>query len=380
MEFQSWIAEHFVNGVGSDMPNIINIRVTRSLNANSNSAEITIDNYAGRSVSSGEVIYRPDQTVKIYATNGIVDKTNADHLLGTYIILNHEIDVETGFIKLTLGDKTYNMLSKIHVIKNVTDTIDGHVENIVQTINNDGSTATTITTNIASTRSDSSAFPSYRYTSVWKNAYEMVEELSQTDLTGDNLAYMFWFDENDEFHWMYPGTTALATTISRTDDFVINMTVRKTESESIAMIIYNAGNDLDDNARVFFHVDPTAGTIKNRVKYQPMTDIEKLLKQQYATEIAAKTITNTEFVKEMDLLAIARCNNIFLKVGTGLWQVTANTYGGRYTIGGLYPTSAPEQGFATTNLRLKTIVHRMNKNGWRTILTLEEDPTELDNI
>ena len=134
----------------------------------------------------------------------------------------------------------------------------------MQTINENGLTTTPVTTDIASLRSDGSPFPTERYTSVYKNAYSALEELSQTDFTGDNLPYIFWFDEDDVFHWQFPNQTVSSTVLKYDEDPVTSMKAFKKEAESISMIIFNTGEDLNGNTRIGFHLDPNAATIKNK--------------------------------------------------------------------------------------------------------------------
>lgn len=368
--------EYKVYHEGVELTNIIDIRVTKTLNAKSNSAEIVLDNYAGAAVIGGNIKYKPDDIIKIYAADGIVDINNINHLIGTFNILNINIYPENKTVKLTCGDKTYVMLSKIFV-GDENRTINTLINLIVQRVNqNGGSNSGNVVTHIASTTSTGGAFPTIQFASAYKTAYDCIAELSQPENTGDKRAYLFWFDENGEFWWQYPSLTPVYTFTNGVDP-VINMSMSKTEAESIAMIIYDAGLDKNDTTILGFYVDPNAGTIKNKVKYQPMTDIAKLFKRQFQNAGTYTGMSNSQFTSYCEAAAIARCTSLISKVGQGLWQITMNVDGAIYSPGPLYSVSASEDGFPTSNLRLERVVHTMNKNGWGTLLTLTQDPSEV---
>lgn len=392
MAFKEWMVEWTPVGstVSNELDNVINVRATRVLKAKSNSAEIILDNYAKEFVQDGEFIIKSDDTIKIYANEGFIDTTNPSHLIGIFTVLNTEIQPDARTIKIICGDKTYLMLSKVYAIRDKNATIDEHIAAIIQTVNENGLTQTPITTDIDTTRSNGSAFPNTRYTSAYKTAYDAIEELSQTQFTGDNFPYIFWFDENNVFHWKFPGQTPEAELMKYGYDPVNTMSITKSEAETISMIIYNAGEDLNGADRINFELDPSAGTIKNRIRYNPWTDISQLvrqgLKDQYSladtenSTILAAGITNTDFLALIDQIAIARCRAVFSKVGQGLWGANITVDGAKYTVGKFYTTSAVEIGFPPTNLRLNRVVHSLNKNGWSTQLELQEDPESEENL
>jgi hypothetical protein len=390
MATKEWKVEWTPVGTTSsiDLTNVLDVRVTRVLKAKNNGLELTLDNYAGNVVEAGEFIIKPDDTIKVYASNGLIEKT-ADNLLGVFTVLNSEIMPDGRLLKIVCGDKTYLMLSKVYAIRDKDATIDEHVAAIVQTVNETGLTQDPITLDIDSVRSDSSAMPSTRYTSAYKTAYDAIEELSQTQFTGDNFPYIFYFDEDNVYHWNFPGQTPEVDKFVYGADPITAMKISKSEAESISMIIYNAGEDLNGSDRINFELDPSAGTIKNRIRYNPWTDINQLvrqgLKDQYGmsdteNDTILLFISNDVFISLLDQIAIARCRAVFSKVGQGLWQSTVTVTGDKYTVGKFYTTSASELGFPPTNLRLERVVHSLNKNGWSTTLTLKEDPESENNI
>lgn len=360
---------------GVELTNVVDVRITKTLNAKSNTVEIILNNYAQNLVVGGNVLYKPDDIIKIYAAP-IVDINNTSHLLGTFNILDITIQPDNKTVKIKCGDKTYVMLNKIFV-GDENRTINSLISLIVQRVNQDGSSnGGTVTTHIATTTSTGGGFPTIRFASAYKTAYDCIAELSQPENTGDKRTYLFWFDENGEFWWQYPSLVPVSTFTYGVDP-VLAMNVDKTEAESVAMIIYDAGTDKNDTEIVDFYVDPDAGSIKNKMRYQPMTDISKLLKRQFTNDGTYTAMTNDDFVDYCRAAAIARCTTIISKIGKGLWQATINVEGANYATGDLYTVAAPAHGFPSSNLRLERVVHTMNKNGWGTLLTLTQDPAEV---
>lgn len=374
MAFREYKAVYFRAGdtVGVEMDNVISIRVTRTLNAKSNSTEILLDNQNSTAVEDGEIIYKPDETIKVYGANGTIQTSNNAHLIGVYTILNHEIDPKAKVVKLNCGDKTYLMLSRVFIGDEI-GTVDAIVNTIVQRTNQTGAGAAEITTDIDSVRSDSSAFPTIEFTSVKKNAYECISELSQTNYTLDNRAYMFWFDENGKFFWKYTGQTPVGT-LTDTADPIVEMKISKTESQKLSMLIYDAGEDKNGSSIIDFYLKPDAGSITGRIKYHPMIAIAKDLKRRYIAAGTYAAMSNNTFIENVTLEARAKAQAIVDKVGIGLWEVNAVSVGQKYDMGDLYQVSSPLQGFPATNLRLDRVVHRMDRDGWTTLLTLTEDP------
>jgi hypothetical protein len=291
--------------------------------------------------------------------------------MGAYTILNTEIIPDERKIKVTLMDRTYNVLSRIWA-GDLTDTVDAIVRNIAQVIVEDGTTAT-YTTNIASTNSSGAAFPSINYFSTYKSAYEIIQELSQPEYTGDDRTYLFWVDENNVVNWQYPGQTVESTELNHGSDPVKTMKVNKTEADTISMVIYNAGADKNDTDYVNFYLDPEAGSIKNNMKYVSMVDISKDLKKTLTDNGTYASTSNEDYQATLQTNAVIRCRRIVQNIGQGLWQANVGVPGEKYTYGNLYNVSSTSFGFPKTELRINRIVHRMDKNGWQTDLELLQD-------
>ena len=385
MGFKEFKAIFFAPGDtnGTEMQKVSNMTLIRALNAKSNSAEILINNYAGESVQNGEVIYKPDGTIKVYAAEGNIDTTNPAHLVGIYTILNVEVQPVPKQIKLICGDKTFDMLSKVVTESWTGKTAAYIIEQVVQRINQTGN-GSTITTHISQTKSDGNAFTAQDYTTVYKTAYEVIAELSQTNSTGDNKPYIFWFDENGEFWWKYMDETPAALEFEHGVN-IFDLKVQQQKSDTIAMLIYNAGKDLDDIDYIDFTFNETAPSIKGHIKYQPMLDISKEYRREImitnslsdTTSASILTVmTNTQFQTELNRRASNVGDKLINAVGTGLWQATCRITGQIIKPGDYHTVKAPNDGFISTPMRVERVQHTMNKNGWTTKLTLKEDPAK----
>lgn len=366
---REWRVDYFSLGssTAQTINNIINLRITEEGISSKNKVEIYIK-MDSSSIINGEVKYKADETFKIYAAEGEVDITNDDHLMGVYTILNINLNAESRHIKVTLMDKTYDVLSKIYA-GDLTATAPEIIENVYKTVTNSRNALI----DIASQKSDGSSFEDIEYFVFNKTAYEIFNELSQPNYTGDDRTYLFYVDENERLIWKYPGQTPESLEFKYGVDPVIDLKFGKSESNVVSMIIFNAGEDKNGNDYVDFYLAPNADTIKGRMLYQEMRYLSKNLKSSNFWDIA----TNEQIQTELDKRARDNARKIVHQIGTGLWQANINIRGTKFRYGDLYYVEAPEIGFPKTLLRLNRIVHNMNKDGWKTDLMLEQDAESL---
>lgn len=357
----------------------INARVTLNKEAKSNSLEITFP-YKGNLVD-GEPRFQSGQFITVYARAGsLMDRDNliTDDLIGTFKILNQGQMSDDRVLKYTCSDITYDLLSNLYT-RDITDTSPNIIENIVQTINENGVNQVSVTTNIQSTRSDGSAFPDVEnFVSLYKTAYECISELSQTSNTGDNLAYIFWMSPDGTFNWQYPSSTAASQQLNWAEDPVIEMKHGQEEAQTISFVIFDCGEDKNGAAILDFYLKDDAGTIKGQTKYQPMTDIAPLVKRSLELLGTYASTTNEEFVTKCIALGKARAQSIVNKVGEGLRNSTITVRGSHYTPADLYNVKGPATPLQ--GLRLDQIIHTFDRRGWSTQLKFKEDPTEEENL
>lgn len=358
------------------LKNVSDVRVTLKKDAKSNSAEITLNNYNQEFVVGGEVQFKEGEKLDIYATEGFVEIGNDAHLLGTFIILDTELSPLERKIKLICSDNTYKMLASLYTA-DINDNVNDIVFNVVQSTDQTGDTQNSVATNITTVDSQGNPLPVKNYVSVWKTAYESINELSQTDYTGDDRAYIFWFDSDGTFNWVYPSQTPEQTEFTFGTESIIDMKFTKTESATINMLIYDAGEDKNGASILDFEYRKDAGSIKGSVKYQPMTEISKQIRWSLG-EATYNTIDNDTFVALCKVQAISKAQAIIDKVGQGLWKSTVTMFGTKITPGELYKHNASRIGFQNIDLRVDSVIHTMNVNGWQTKVTLLEDVSPIE--
>lgn len=367
MGFKHWVVYRQENGGFIEANDIIDVRVTLNSQAKSNIAELTINNYRNHLTNEGELAYNVDDILKIYAAEGIVDISNPEHLIMTAYIKNIDFTPVAKTIKIKCGDKTYDMLNQVYQNDHQAESLPVVIKEVIDTIVNDGSEQFYNNYDIAQTKSDGQVFPFVNYASANKTAYEVIAELSQPEYTGEDREYIFWFDENEKFHWQYPSSDIRSTLLFGQEP-VIEMTGGRQESDTISSIIYNAGNDLNEVSIVGLYHDPTATS--TNVIYQPMTDIAKALKR------ANFTTDNEVFLAEAERQAKARSSRIVMNVGTGLWAYNLTVRGFKYVIGEKYIVGDLFNEYPAQRLRINKIIHIFSRQGWQTKLSMEQDPKD----
>jgi len=358
---------------------ITNIRLTLKKDAKLNSLELTLGNKNGKYINEGEVVFKEGEKLQIYASEGIVDTSNIDNLFGTFIIKNVNIVPDNNTIKIVAVDATYKMLSTLYtqVIdedKNLTSR--DIIFNIVQNTDYDGLTQNGINILMDTTKHDGTQFPIIGYTSAWKTSYEAINELSQPGKTGDNMPFLFWFDSDGTFHWTYPNSNPEPIPFEYFTQNVLSMSMKKTDSVVINMIIYDAGEDKNGASMLGFDYNKTADTLEGSIKFQPMTEIAK----EYKKELGANydTISNDDFIRECNKRAKNKVMSLLNAFGKGIWEVNIKTYGKKYNVGELYEVKAQKRGFPTCLLRIDSVIHSIGVNGWNTQLILHEDPAKIE--
>jgi len=358
------------NGTVSDVP-ILNMRVTLNKDAKTNSAELIITEE--ESIVDGNIKFTEGESLSIYAKNGLISgNPTSNELIMTAKILNFDLMPYDSSVKLICSDLTYDMLSTLFT-RDITEAVSLNsseiIEKIVQENASKGISQTEVTTNIQSVKSDTTAFPDKPFVSLWKTSYDCISELSQTQYTGDDQTYIFWFDPDGTFNWSYPSSTLESLELFYATENVIDIQHTKSEAETINMIIYDTGTDLNGDQILDFQLRADAGSIKGSTRYIPMTKMSEQLKNSWVG------VDNDLFVTAVKNQAIAKCNTIFSKTGQGLDKAIVNIKGQKVNIAKLHSVKSDMKSL--NNLRLERVVHTMSRNGWRTRLELEKDPTEI---
>jgi hypothetical protein len=363
---------------GVEVDNIVSIRVDTKANAESSTAEILISNVDASFVEAGELLIPRGSNFTLYASETIVDTSNVLHRIGTFTFINESLTPDNRMITLTLVNKTFQMLSRVWLGEE-TDTVDVLVNGIVQRINQDGTVQNNVGVQIPSTRSDGSPFPERTIVSATKTAYDLLLDLSSTGYTGDRRPYIFYFDEDEVFHWVYPDDT-IEDYFDYNTSLLIETKVDKNDSEVVNMVIFDGGEDKNGASILDFYLKPDSGSIEGRMIFQPMRKISEGLKAKYISEGTYAGMSNETFISNVVEQCKGRAESIAYAWNEGLWKATLTFQGRRFDLAKKYELSLPLHGMGSESLRVDNIVHTYDKNGWVTKITMMQDPEELDEV
>lgn len=286
----------------------------------------------------------------------------------------------------------------------VSDTPSGYITSTRKATKEDG------------TVNSDTTFPDINYTAIWKPIYEVIKELSQPEYTntaaeladGSTRVYgrpfFFWLDENNEFHWEYPeqvedGTLTVGTDKILREDFT------KKVFDTVNMIIYTAGDDLNGVGIWNYYYDTTTDSRSLKMKFASYTDIAKQLleedylkntsrdagaKYQYpasysvtpswsSTSVASDSEYNDSLRVEAKRRGRSRAEASIkgMNKSSTRWSGNCEIIGTNYNAGDLIKYSSPNQGINLELFRISDVTHNFSKNGWFTTLTLEKDPEKV---
>lgn len=236
----------------------------------------------------GTLKFSEGDTLKLYYDEEAITKTASQLYLNGII---HEIGGKVdnsgrNTITVNARDRTYLLLNKLWS-KNYPDAVADQAHEVIIAVIKaacrieDGSGYYITTDNVATTQSDESAFPTMEtgdvpgIALVFKTLYEWIQTLSQTDYTGEDRGYIFWVDDSNDLHWIYPNDTAVETTLEEGKGNIIGFNGQKSAEGRINMVIYTAGKDKVGNTILWYYFDPEAKTKQFTFKFQPMEDISR---------------------------------------------------------------------------------------------------------
>jgi len=277
---------------------------------------------------------------------------------------------------------------------------------------------------------------------VFKPVYEWIEDLSSIERTNTDAEqagtliakrpYFFYVDENNNAHWEYPSTTSSNYEISvgatgpiGGDSIYHELNsgkLKKAIFDIVNMVIFNAGDDFNGNGILDYYYDPTTGSNKLKPVYKPMTDIAEKWKKleiyrgldvapvdytlnndtgklirdgrKYDATYSFKpiwadasgdaSIDNDNDLNESLRIQSSkegktRASEITQKRANPRWKGTISLKGYKYALGNLITFNDSFHGISDALIRITDIQHSINKGGWYTTLTVEEDAEEKTN-
>ena len=315
-------------------------------------------------------------------------------------------------------------------------------------IDKDGAT---VSRNIGTPDSDTSLFPTVpistqnfnfpfqKFIEIGKPVYELLQNLSQVDMTNtvneldaDNSSFdpiikrsmRFYLDENMRFHWFYPTSnvdddkfgTSLDITMGTTTNYEVkNHDLDYDIFEVINFIYFEAGVDMNGNSILGFRYDSTSGapTLKESKRSWPR--ISEAMKQEddiilhpdsgnispdatklggyafptdYGTGINPRwntdvTVTNdteynTEFKNEVRVRANRKADSIIKGASSQRWKGNMEFRFHNFTVTDLIQYTSEAGGLANKLLRIGDVTHNIQPNAAFTTLSVEEDGKELE--
>lgn len=196
------------NKPDSSAQTILNNYVTQSeisftSEAKKNRAIITLVNRYG---SLNALDFKLEDNILIYLDTTPIT-TQSPIMTALITKIEHKVDGSHRYIKLTCNDKTGVLLSKAWAMSYTSQNpkkVNQVIENVIGHTNPTGGTQITVN-NVASTKSDGSAFTvDVNMTKIWKPVYEWIQDLSNTEYTGEDRSYVFYVDYQNDLHWSYP--------------------------------------------------------------------------------------------------------------------------------------------------------------------------------
>ena len=379
------------------------------------------------------LFFREGELIQIWADEAaaISTPTTAQLVMdGVIQSTKHRISGIGRVITIDAMDRTYMLLHGIWT-KNYTNTAfrtsPDIIKNVVEHLSGRNRTYKITTSNVASTLSGGGAFKKIDYSIVGKSGYEIIKELSQPENTGDDRSYIFWINKDNDLYWTYPTQTSTST-IQEGQNNIYDFTASQGTWDVVNFVIFNAGTDMNNVGVLWYLYDENTDQPDLRMKYEPMTDIAKNLKEQERIHMSDRNISqgtdgypdvynytfswnsiteSNRVLTETTTAEIAssdsdyndkfrlKCKYEGLKTARRITQLhgqaktkltirmkgnndftTGQFLTFKTTSGGLKPSTGPG-GTDIQRLRIHQITHQYNANGWMTTLNMQEDEKQI---
>jgi len=397
-------------GTTTDITQNVRFDSVRGLDLKSGKADLLVKNSQYRNKKGGVSVFQEDSLIEIYADYSPITKANSQLLLsGRIRKISPSFGENGGQIKLTVADRTVLLLGSLWSKEYPANGSDPNktASLVVRDLILQNSKEITVN-NVATSTSSGGVFPDIpKYGRTFKPVVEQIQELSQPGYTGEDRAYLFYVDKDNDLHWFYPSQTSNGTIIEGTDT-IYSARADRNADELINMIIFNAGQDLNGNGTLDYYYNRGSKSNQLRMKYQPMIDISTGPNGFFSQEIAAGNLVkstsgtvpyqgmlyvaatsgttswgetfstfdeyNTLFRNKLKAEGENRAIAITTAFGDLLWSVDFTLRGtSSYTAGDLLTITSPTLGLASELLRVQDVQHNFGEDGWKTVVMLKED-------
>ena len=212
--------KHVNNGIETDLSNYIeSIQVTKVTEAKKNN--ITLNLFNPNKKLNDISFERDDSTITLYVSWNNINRSNPTQtpiMIGNIESIKYSVDDKgKNKLKIKALDKTGLFLSKLWSFAYTDSTPNPYsggeglavheaIKHIINSSQDNPGAGDKITfNNLSSTDSDGNTFTkNVNIAKTWKPIYEWLNELSTTDYTEDDRAYIYYLDENNDLHWEYP--------------------------------------------------------------------------------------------------------------------------------------------------------------------------------
>lgn len=395
-------------GGEQDITELINASQSRGLDLKSGVVSFSVSNSAWRFKTGGATDFVEDGLVEVYADYSPITKAPSQLLLSGQIRKIEPRMNESGSqMRITVADRTILLLSQLWSDTYDSKTAPQIIKQLVENVSQLGTGGRPITTtNVATAATVAPSFTTINtYSKVFKPVVEVLRELSQPEFTGEDRAYQFYVDKDNDLHWFYPSQTTSVSIVEGTDE-IYELSFSRNADSVINMVIYNAGQDLNGNGILYYSRDKTSKTGNLRMKYVPMIDIAKRLKNlevnagnlvqsssgtiphqgllytpdtysfttSWEDSVASDSEYNSSFRTKAKEDAEAASQEIIRRFGQLLWTGSVELKGtNSFTAGDLVNVTSYTAGLSGQKLRVHDVRHSFSKTGWRTSLDLKED-------
>ena len=277
--------------------------------------------------------------------------------------------------------------------------------------------------------STGAAYGSAEISKVAKPAYEIYQELSQAEYTGEasGVPNRFHVDKSNSLRWFYPDDTVRHVIVEGTEtaqsatyfhpvlaasqsfsDSRIHKVVKSDMTyavyDVVNFIIYKAGQDLVNEQVTFFAYQDGSGVPVSKDSFRSWEDISRELKRREAAYPLTGTknltfskndeyaVTNTsgttswgvayitstdynnKFILEARRLATARAQAEFDKTGNPRWQGSIELKGEHsFDVNDTLVFTSARNGIRNIFMRVTGVKHNVNSGGWFTTIDVKEE-------
>lgn len=259
-------------------------------------------------------------------------------------------------------------------------------------------------------------FPDVSIAKVWKPVYEWINELSQfeylnTDAEKESTLvygrpFIYFVDENNVFRWKETDTTSTDTFTVGTTKGIYDISLTKAVFDVINFVVFRGGEDLFGVGTLGYEFDQNSDVKSLKMRVEPLTYIAKnlieseiqagnlventsgaftfsgnrydasgypLTPEWQTTSVADDSEYNSSLRDRIISDARAKARSIVQGLSQSRFKGNMDIKGQIISPGALITVTDTVIGVSGELLRVTNTTDQVNKKGWFTKLTLEED-------